>query len=289
MSTENQNPTKKVTTTTTTTVTTVTEEIVEKKLVETHYLLILDKSGSMESVRNETINNFNEQIQTIKNLEKEFPDQKYFVSLVTFNDNTQTIIKDVPASDVKELTRETYIPNGSTALLHAMGEGITSLQDKLTPSMSNSSEKIVSAVVVVMTDGGENHSHYLPANWTNKRVKELVEKLNKDQRWTINFLGANQDSFLTGKEYGIAAGNTLNYVSTQAGTRGVADVLKKSMRARATDINAGYSSLVGGSGSDNAVYFSSVVDNSKTIENESIDYKQTKSDAQELKTTDSKA
>ncbi len=260
---------KKKTVVTTTTVTTTTEEVLEPKLVETHYFLILDKSGSMDTVRQETINNFNEQIQTIKKLEKEYPDQKYFVSLMTFSDDVQNVMMDVPASEVKELTLETYVPDGFTALLHAMGHGITQLQDRLTPSMKKDSEKIVSAVVVVMTDGGENASHLLPAKWSSERVKTLVETLNKDQRWTINFLGANQDSFLTGSKYGISKGNTLNFASTQSGTRGVASALGATLRSRASDISHGYSSIVGG-GRSNDVYFSSVLDNEKTITGEDI-------------------
>lgn len=253
----------------TTTVTTTTEEIMENKIVETHYLLILDKSGSMESVRKSTIDNFNEQIQTIKKLDKEFEDQKYFISLSTFNENIQDVMLDIPVSEVNELTMETYVPNGGTALLDAMGQGITKLQDKLIPAMKNDSEKIISAIVVIMTDGGENASK----NWNQARVKELVEKLNKDQRWTITFLGANQDSFLTGSNYGIAKGNTLNFMSTNSGTRGVADALSATLQSRAMDIQSGYSSVVGG-GKSNAVYFSSVLDNEVTISDEDIKLKE---------------
>ncbi len=275
---------KKKTVVTTTTVTTTTEEVLEPKLVETHYFLILDKSGSMDTVRQATIDNFNEQIQTIKKLEKEYPDQKYFISLMTFSDDVQNVITDVPASEVKELTMETYKPDGFTALLHAMGHGITLLQDKLTPSMTKDSDKIVSAVVVVMTDGGENASHLLPAKWTSERVKTLVETLNKDQRWTINFLGANQDSFLTGSKYGIAKGNTLNFASTQSGTRGVADALGATLKSRAKNIYNGKSSIVGGNLS-NSVYFSSVLDNESTITDEDIKLKQEQIDELLKKTT----
>lgn len=250
---------KKVTTTTVTT-TTVTEEIIHdvKKVVETHYLLILDKSGSMGSVRQETINNFNEQVQTIKKLEAQYPDQKYFVSLITFSDGMEEIMMDVPASEVKELTSEDYVPGGMTALYHAMGQGISKLKDKLTPRMTDTS-KIVSSVVVVMTDGGENHSMMHPEKWTSERLKPLVESLNKDDRWTISFLGANQDAVLTSSQVGINIGNTLNYASTTRGTSNVTKAMNATLKKRAADIAGGYSSIVGG-GVDNTVYFSSVLD-----------------------------
>lgn len=257
---------KKVTTTTVTT--TVTEEIIHdaKKVVETHYLLILDKSGSMGSVRQETINNFNEQVQTIKKLEAQYPDQKYFVSLITFSDGMEEVMMDIPASEVKELTEKDYVPGGMTALYHAMGQGISKLKDKLTPRMTDTS-KIVSSVVVVMTDGGENHSHFLPEKWTSERLKPLVESLNKDDRWTISFLGANQDAVLTSSQVGINIGNTLNYASTTRGTSNVTTAMKATLSKRAYDIERGFSSLVGGS-VDNAVYFSSVVDSNSLGEDE---------------------
>lgn len=257
---------KKVITTTVTT--TVTEEIIHdvKKVVETHYLLILDKSGSMGSVRQETINNFNEQVQTIKKLEAQYPDQKYFVSLITFSDGMEEIMMDVPASEVKELTSEDYVPGGMTALYHAMGQGISKLKDKLTPRMTDTS-KIVSSVVVVMTDGGENHSMMHPEKWTSERLKPLVESLNKDDRWTISFLGANQDAVLTSSQVGINIGNTLNYASTTRGTSNVTKAMNATLKKRAADIAGGYSSIVGG-GVDNTVYFSSVLDTQSLGEDE---------------------
>ena len=262
--------TKKVTTTTVTT-TTVTEEIISdsKKMVETHYLLILDKSGSMGSVRQETINNFNEQLQTIKGLEKKYPDQKYFVSLITFSSNMEEVMIDIPASEVKEITEKDYVPDGMTALWHAMGQGISILKDRLTPKMFDSS-KIVSSVIVIMTDGGENYSHLLPQQWTSERLKPIIESLNKDDRWTISFLGANQNSIMTSASVGISKGNTLNYFSTEAGTRGVTNVMNATLRKRASDINVGDSTLVGGN-IGNASYFSSVIDSDTIAEEIKVD------------------
>lgn len=253
---------QKVTKTTVTTTTTVTEEIINPKLVETHYLLILDKSGSMSSVRQATINNFNEQLQTIKKLEEKYPDQKYFISLITFSDDMQEVMMDVPVSEVKPLTEESYVPGGLTALHHAMGMGITKLQDKLSPKMIEK-DKIVSAVVVIMTDGGENNSQVHPEKWDANKVKPLVEKLNKDQRWTISFLGANQDSVLVSSNLGIDRGNTLNYYSSAVGTANASQVLSKSMSTRAADINA-----VGFAGTSNVEYFSSVIDGNTIDEDE---------------------
>ena len=263
-----KNKNKKVKKTTTTTTTTVVEEMVNDSILETHYLLILDKSGSMGSVRKATIDNFNEQVQTIKGLEKKYPNQKYYVSLITFSNDMEFVFKDLPASEVKELTYDSYSPDGGTALLHAMGQGITLLEDKLTPLMNEvNSGKEVSAIVVVMTDGGENASYYLPEQWTQERVKNLVEKLNENKGWTINFLGANQDSFLVGSSYGFAHGNTMNFAASTSGVANIGQVLSRSLNNRA----ASYTTSGSLDMMQNDTYFSSVVDNTQTVTGEETD------------------
>ena len=238
--------TKKITTVTTTV--TTTEEVVDKKIVETHYLLILDKSGSMSSVRDTTISSFNEQVQTIRALNKQFLDQKYFLSLISFNHNIDEVYMDVSADQAKEITLEDYRPEGNTALLDAMGYGISRLEDKLRPEMNNS-EKIVTAVVVIMTDGEENSSH----EWKeNGKIKKLIERLNKDDRWTISYVGANQDAILNSREYGIYAANTVNYKSTTRGTAAVSDALSNTMYMRAANISKSAYSFAGGDIGNNA-------------------------------------
>ncbi len=230
---------KKITTVTTTT--TTTEEIVEQKIVETHYLLILDKSGSMSSLRDKTISSFNEQIQTIKRLDKEFTDQKYFISLITFNDKVDETYMNVPAEEVEEITLKDYNPDGGTALLDAMGQGISRLEDYISPKMTDSS-KIVTAVVVVMTDGEENASK----TWDTTKVKTLVERLNKNDKWTISYIGANQDAIMNSRNLGVNINNTVNYKASSRGTAAVANALMTTMSMRASNISAGAYSFMGG-------------------------------------------
>ncbi len=232
------NPKKVIKTTTTTT---VTEEIVEAKLVETHYLLIVDESGSMAGLRNQTINNINEQIQIVRALEKKYTDQKYFISLITFNTEVKERYMNIPVLEMKEVSASDYNPDGGTALRDAMGIGITRLEDKLRPSMEDHS-KIVTAVVVIITDGEENAS----SQWSAEKTKTLVERMNKDDKWTISYIGANQNAILTGSQYGVYAGNSINYVSTAAGTRGLANTLAYTMSSRASTINLGGYSFIGG-------------------------------------------
>ena len=52
---------------------------------QVHNLIILDESGSMESIKPTIINGFNELVQSIKGIQKQFPEQEHFISIITFN------------------------------------------------------------------------------------------------------------------------------------------------------------------------------------------------------------
>ena len=57
----------------------------EKKKHNVYNLIILDESGSMEDIKKPTIRGFDEIVQTIKDVETKFPEQKHYISFVTFN------------------------------------------------------------------------------------------------------------------------------------------------------------------------------------------------------------
>lgn len=221
---------KVVKTVTTTTVTTTTTTA--KIPTETHYMLILDKSGSMGVVRDTTLKGLNEQIQEIKKLEKQYADQKYFISLVTFDSSTKTVFSDVPASKMKELTKEDYIPGGMTALHDAIGIGVTGLQSRIQAKLDSGD---ATALVVIMTDGEENSSN----EYTASKVKDLITKLEKTNLWTFSFIGANQDAVLTAKDFGIMASNTVNYIPSIDGTATAYASVTSAINYRARNLSKG--------------------------------------------------
>ena len=67
-------------------------------------LIIIDESGSMQSIKKQAIDSVNETIQTICSAQKKHEDQEHYVSLVTFNDDVKTVHDCVPVSEVTELT-----------------------------------------------------------------------------------------------------------------------------------------------------------------------------------------
>ena len=148
-------------------------------------VIILDKSGSMESIRQAAIDGFNETLAGIKKAQEKFADtQEHFVTLLTFCDCEKKYVFDkVPIADARKLTLADYEPCCCTPLYDAMGFTLT--------TMRNYVRNIVDAVVVVtiITDGLENASK----EYTGSAVKQLVEKL-KGEGWTFTYMGANQDS-----------------------------------------------------------------------------------------------
>ena len=91
---------------------------------KTIYHFIIDKSGSMQGSETETIAGFNTNLKTVQDLEIEFKEQEYAVSLTFFNEQVSPVIKNAKSSTLNPLTTMSYIPSGSTALLDAIGKSI---------------------------------------------------------------------------------------------------------------------------------------------------------------------
>jgi hypothetical protein len=148
-------------------------------------IFILDRSGSMQTCRDDTIGGFNAFIESQKNLGGT-------MTLVQFDNEIVETYTRVPISQVSPLTRETFVPRASTALLDAIG---TTLKKHDTPH-----------TCIILTDGYENAS----TKFTKAHVKDLVEMKEKSG-WVFLYLGANHDAFGEAQGLGISAGRTLHY------------------------------------------------------------------------------
>ncbi len=148
-------------------------------------VIILDKSGSMERIRQAAISGFNETLNGIKKAQERYADtQEHFVSLLTFcNCEKKYVFDKVPVSEARPLTMEDYEPCCCTPLYDAMGFTLTTMRNHV----RNIEDAVV--VVTIITDGLENASK----EYTGSAVKHLVEEL-KGEGWTFTYMGANQDS-----------------------------------------------------------------------------------------------
>ena len=176
-------------------------------------LIIIDESGSMQSIKKEAIDSVNETIQTIRSAQKKHEEQEHFVSLVTFNDDVKTVHDCVPVSEVTELTSETYQPACCTALYDAMGLSVNALRKKVAD--------VDKVLVTVVTDGYENASK----EYSGKAIKALVDEL-KAKGWVFAYIGANQDVEAVAASISIT--NTMNFEATCVGTTAMSEKLGRS-------------------------------------------------------------
>lgn len=150
---------------------------------QVHNLIILDESGSMASIQETTIQGFNEIVQTIKGIEKQYPDQEHFISLISFNGlgiKTHHFMDRV--EKLTELNTSRYRPDALTPLFDAMGFGINKLKHALTDQTN------FHVLVTILTDGEENASK----EFSGSDIKKLVEEL-KMKGWTFTYIGTDHD------------------------------------------------------------------------------------------------
>jgi Mg-chelatase subunit ChlD len=177
----------------------------------TQITIVLDRSGSMASVREATIAGFNEFVEG----QKAVPGDANLTLIQFDTENAYEVVFDRALRDVPKLTAETYNPRGGTPLHDALGKTISELGTKL--SKMPEQERPGKVVVVTMTDGLENASQ----NFTASQIADMIKQQHEVYKWEFLFLGANQDAILTGERLNIPRANSVTYAACAAGTENV--------------------------------------------------------------------
>ncbi len=179
------------------------------KVDYTHIAVILDRTGSMESIRDDTIGGFN----AFLNEQKGEPGTAS-LTLVQFDsqDPYEVIHRFREIKAVPELSRETFVPRASTPLLDAIGRGINDLEHGLSELDEEMRPKRV--VMVIITDGQENASREFNKNQVQKMIKEKQEELN----WQFVFLSADLDAIQDAIQSGIRAQSAMAFSKDAQGT-----------------------------------------------------------------------
>ena len=148
-------------------------------------LIILDESGSMQSIKKTIINGFNEVVQTIKSVALQYPEQEHSVTFISFNTSGfKKIHENSKIEMLKQIDEQFYQPNGGTPLFDAMGVSffnLNSIIEKENPTNYN-------VLVTILTDGEENSSKEHSA----QSIKAMIEDF-KLKNWTFTYIGANHD------------------------------------------------------------------------------------------------
>jgi hypothetical protein len=168
-----------------------------KKIKPTIISFILDRSGSMESMKKDVIGGFNGYINKLK---KSKGAKNTLFSLTTFD--TMGIEKPYiaqPILKVEPLNGKNYEPRAGTPLYDAAVDSIEELAEKVASDQP--------ALVVIMTDGEENSS----SRHDEKCLSDLVEKLKMKGNWTFVFMGANQDSWANASKLGYSRNSVADF------------------------------------------------------------------------------
>jgi uncharacterized protein YegL len=174
---------------------------------QVHNLIILDESGSMDSIKELIIVGFNEIVQTVKGIEKEFPEQEHFISLVTFNGLGQKLLHFIdPVSKLEQIDAVRYQPDASTPLFDAMGFCFAKLRQVL------EGKSDYDVLVTILTDGEENASK----EYTGQAIKKLIDEL-KLNRWTFTYIGTDHDVEKFAAKISIT--NTIQFCKNEEGMK----------------------------------------------------------------------
>jgi hypothetical protein len=189
----------------------------------TYIIFVIDRSGSMSSIRADMIGGFNSFIKAQR--DANIGDCRVFA--YQFDTEYSTIFENVDINKVSNLTEKTYEPRGGTALYNSLGKTINNIGILL--SSLPESERPEKVLVVTITDGEDNSlltNDSEAQNYTSAKVKEMVKHQTEVYRWDFAYIGANQDAWAVGGSMGVA--NNLNYAATSAGTAYAFDNLTKS-------------------------------------------------------------
>ncbi|MFN5334173.1 MAG: vWA domain-containing protein [Bacteroidota bacterium] len=173
------------------------------KTQRTIYHLIVDRSGSMGDCIDATINGYNEQLNRIQSMQNEFPEQDIRVGLTMFDTTVQMQAVAQDLLNATRLSRQNYIPNGSTALYDAIGQTTLHLEE----AYARQSDLPTTFVVVVLTDGYENSSRM----FNLQQIRSLIQRLEGTEKWTFSFIGATLDAVEVAQEMAIKAANSYSF------------------------------------------------------------------------------
>jgi hypothetical protein len=176
----------------------------------THIAVILDRTGSMESIRDDTIGGFN----AFLNEQKQQPG-KATLTLVQFDsqDPYEVIHQVKTIKEVPELTKKTYVPRATTPLLDAIGRGINDLEKCLADMKED--DRPSKVVFVVITDGQENASR----EFRRDQILKMINEKEKQNNWQFVFLSADLNAINDAMDHGFKAKAAMAFDQTGVGVQ----------------------------------------------------------------------
>ena len=194
----------------------------------TDITILLDRSGSMESIKEATIKAFNSFL-----LEQKQAETKATLSLIQFDDRYEVLYTEENIKNAKKLNKKNFEPRGMTALYDAIGTMINQTKTRL----KQEQYKPKKVLVVILTDGLENASR----EFSHTQIAKKIRTLENKHHWHFIFLAANQDAVLEGAKFGIQENKALTFKADEEGVAEVmyrmSDAITKSNDSEGFDLN----------------------------------------------------
>jgi Mg-chelatase subunit ChlD len=186
----------------------------------THITVVLDRSGSMESIRDDIIGGFNAFLK-----EQQRTEGMATLTLVQFDTASpyEVVHTFTLVQAVKPLTAETYVPRGGTPLLDALGRGILELDATL--QQMREENRPARVVFVIVTDGAENASR----EFTRNQIARMIAEKQEVTGWQFVFLSADLSAIAEGEGLGMIYQRSLAFDKTSKGSRAAFDSVSASV------------------------------------------------------------
>jgi uncharacterized protein YegL len=193
-------------------------EVTAMKKNSTEIVMILDRSGSMCGLEQDTIGGYNSFLERQKKIEG-----TVLVSTVLFDDTAEVLHDRVELSKISPMTNREYYVRGCTALLDALGGAIHHIGN--VHKYAREEDRPEHTIFVITTDGMENASRH----YTFDQVRRMVLRQQEQYNWEFLFFGANMDAIAAAGRFGINEDRAVTFISDRTGTRLNYDVMAEAV------------------------------------------------------------
>lgn len=184
----------------------------------THLTLVVDRSGSMATIKEEAQKGISDLLR-----EQFLLPGKLTLTLVDFDDVAETVVR--LSGKAIDYNLE---PRNTTALFDAVGQEIIATGKDL--ANMEEDERPEKVVFIVVTDGENNSSR----EYTLESVRDLIANQKENYQWAFQFLGAEEASW-QGDALGM---RTSSYSSKQGGSEAAYAVVNSALQSYRADANA---------------------------------------------------
>lgn len=167
-------------------------------------MMVIDRSGSMETMGKEVFGGFNTFVQGQVATQKK-TNAKMYLTTIRFDHKVEVVHDHLFIKKVPMATFETFEPRGMTALFDAVGQGVAMLTKRI-----DAMESKPKVIFVILTDGEENASNKITEFMFQNMIQEC-----KGKKWEFVFLAANQDAVQVGQSFGIQKEACMTFESSE--------------------------------------------------------------------------